>query len=76
MSANGPTGKKFVIKVALPPNREKGFTKTMWLSIGYGTELEYDGKTKLMCTLSAIPLNWNGEFVMFEKDPNWASKEE
>ncbi len=54
--------KKFVLSAPRNYKNEKGIEQTAWVPIGYATKLS---RTKVICHIDAIPLNWDGKFYLF-----------
>ena len=40
--------------------------KKHWMRIGSATETEGEFGPVILATIEALPLNWNGEFALFE----------
>ena len=60
-----PDGTYFEIRV--PINRLG--SKKRWLRVGSATAFDGEFGPGIACTLEAAPLNWNGEFFLFPKNP-------
>lgn len=45
---------------------ERPGVKGRWIRIGSATEVEGEHDTVVLGTIEAVPLNWNGEFMLVE----------